>query len=75
MILPDDNRLFVMFKTNIDDTGNFLDDLSLLDLDTPSNKYKFGCKAVIDFVVSNCGKTLFIVDDEDAKKNIDIAKR
>jgi len=75
MILPDDNRLFVMLKTNIGKTGNFLDDLSLLDLDNPTNKYKFGCKAVIDFVVSNCGKTLFVVDDEDAKKNIDASLR
>ena len=30
-----------------------------------------GCKAVIDFVSSNCGKTLFVVDDEEAKKNTD----
>ena len=65
-----------MFKTNEEVNGNpFLDDLLLLDLDNPTNKYNLGCKAVIDFVPSNCGKTLFVLDDEDAKKNIEVSCR
>lgn len=76
MLLPDNNSLVVMFTTNDEVIGNpFLDDLLLIDIDNPSNRHKMGCKAVIDFVPSNCGKTLFVVDDEDAKKNRDICNK